>query len=234
VPAEILAANGFKLDKHSTDASLKVTCRPTTGRSSTCQGACIGLVPRAHRLVLLVGVALTANFIRERPRSSELSFLLLGAGFMLVETKAITELGLTFGSTWRVTAVVIAGVLFMAFLANLLVERFRIHRPQVAFVLLMASLAAGWLMAGKGGFGSTAVGRLATVALLTSPMFFSGIVFSTLLRGRQAIAAVMAANLSGGDVRRAARVQLDVLRLPLHVPDGARLLRPGVRALGYR
>ena len=198
VPAGILAANGFKLDKHSTDASLKVDV-------STDDWPFFYMPRRVYPvsylvligLVLLVGVALTANFIRERPRSSELSFLLLGAGFMLVETKAITELGLTFGSTWRVTAVVIAGVLFMAFLANLLVERFRIHRPQVAFVLLMASLAAGWLMAGKGGFGSTVAGRLATVALLTSPMFFSGIVFSTLLRGRQAIAAVMAANLSG-------------------------------------
>jgi hypothetical protein len=147
--------------------------------------------------VLLAGVALTANFIKERPRSGELSFLLLGAGFMLVETKAITELGLTFGSTWRVTAVVISGVLLMAFLANAFVERFRIQRPQPAFVLLMASLAAGWMMAGQGGFGSTLGGRIATVALLTSPMFFSGIVFSTLLRGRQAIAAVMAANLSG-------------------------------------
>jgi hypothetical protein len=116
---------------------------------------------------------------------------------MLVETKAITGLGLTFGSTWRVTAVVISGVLLMAFLANVVVDRFRIHRPQLAFGLLLASLAAGWMMAGQGGFGSTVAGRVATVALLTSPMFFSGIVFSTLLRGRQAIAAVMAANLSG-------------------------------------
>ena len=148
-------------------------------------------------LVLLVSVGLTANFIDERPRFTELSFLLLGAGFMLVETKAITELGLTFGSTWRVTAFVISGVLLMAFLANTVVERFQIRRPHLAFVLLLVSLAGGWMMAGKGGFGSTTAGRIATVALLTSPMFFSGIVFSTLLQGRQAIAAVMAANLTG-------------------------------------
>ena len=197
VPDEVLAANRFTLDEHA-DASLRVDV-------STDDWPFFYMPRRVYPvsylvligLVLLGGVALTANFIRERPRSGELSFLLLGAGFMLVETKAITELGLTFGSTWRVTAIVISGVLLMAFLANVVVERFRIHRPQLAFLLLLASLLAGWLMAGQGGFGSDTGGRIATVALLTCPMFFSGIVFSTLLRGRHAIAAVMAANLSG-------------------------------------
>ena len=198
VPVEVLSASGFKVIAPVTDAAVKVDV-------STDDWPFFYMPRRVYPvsyllligLVLLAGVALTANFITERPRSGELSFLLLGAGFMLVETKAITELGLTFGSTWRVTAVVISGVLLMAFLANTFVERFRIHRPQLAFVLLLASLAAGWAIAGKGGFGPTAAGKLATVALLTSPMFFSGIVFSTLLQGRRAIAAVMAANLSG-------------------------------------
>ena len=198
VPAEVLASIGFKLNERHNDPSLKVDV-------STDDWPFYYMPRRVYPvsylvligLVLLAGVALTANFVQERPRSSELSFLALGSGFMLVETKAITELGLTFGSTWRVTAVVISGVLLMAFLANMVVERFRIHRPQLAFVFLLASLLVGWVMAGSGGFGSTTAGRIATVALLTSPMFFSGIVFSTLLRGRTAIASVMAANLSG-------------------------------------
>jgi SAM-dependent methyltransferase len=148
-------------------------------------------------MVLLAGLALTANFIKERPSVSESSFFLLGAGFMLVETKAITELGLMFGSTWRVIGVVIAGILFMAFLANVAVQRFNIRRPEPAFLLLLVTLAAGWMVTGRGGLHSTAIGRAAAVALLTSPMFFSGIVFSTLLRGRSAIASVMATNLIG-------------------------------------
>ncbi|HSA58000.1 MAG TPA: hypothetical protein VLE53_19965 [Gemmatimonadaceae bacterium] len=151
-------------------------------------------------MVLLVAVALTRNFIPERPSASHASFFLLGAGFMLVETKAITEMGLTFGSTWQVIGVVIAGILLMAFLANAVVARFGIQRPQLAFALLLASLATGYVVMGAGGFPSTAWGRVATVALLTSPMFFSGIVFSTLLGARGAVAAVMAANLSGAMV----------------------------------
>ncbi|HEX4637174.1 MAG TPA: hypothetical protein VH189_13385, partial [Rhizomicrobium sp.] len=44
---------------------------------------------------------------------SLLSFFFLGAGFMLVETKAITELGLLFGNTWQVVGITIVSVLVM-------------------------------------------------------------------------------------------------------------------------
>ncbi len=150
-------------------------------------------------MVLLVTLALSAGFIGERPRVSEASFALLGAGFMLVETKAITELGLMFGNTWRVIGIVIAGILVMAFLANAAVQWLRVRRPQAAFVMLLVTLAAGWFVMGTGGLPSTTAGRVATVAMLTCPMLFSGIVFSTLLaaRPRDAIARVMAANLVG-------------------------------------
>jgi hypothetical protein len=50
-------------------------------------------------LVLVLSVALFASFIAERPRFSQASFFFLGAGFMLVETKGITELGLALGNT---------------------------------------------------------------------------------------------------------------------------------------
>jgi len=44
---------------------------------------------------------------------------------------------------------------------------------------------------------STPLGRLETIVLLTSPIFFSGIVFSTLVRARGQIAGIMAVNLLG-------------------------------------
>ena len=49
---------------------------------------------------------------------SMFSFFFLGGGFMLVETKAITELGLLFGNTWQVVGITIISVLVMAWLAN--------------------------------------------------------------------------------------------------------------------
>ncbi len=126
-----------------------------------------------------------------------LSFLFLGAGFMLVETKGITELGLTFGNTWHVIGIVIMGVLGMAYLANLVVEKTRVERLTVPYVLLILSLAGGYWVAKTGGFGSDTLGRIASVVILTCPLFFSGIVFSTTLNRTGNVAGAMATNLFG-------------------------------------
>ncbi len=148
-------------------------------------------------LVLLLSVALFTNFIADRPRFSQAAFFFLGAGFMLVETKGITELGLALGNTWQVIGIVIAGVLLMAFLANGVVAILRIRRPLVPYILLLASLAIGLAIARSGGFAPTTTGKLATVLVLTCPLFFSGIVFSTLIVGTKGLAGAMALNLLG-------------------------------------
>jgi len=150
--------------------------------------------------ILVLSIFLTANFLVEKPGFSQLSFFFLGVGFMLVETKGITELGLTFGNTWQVIGVVIAGILLMAFLANCAVQSLRIRRPFVPYVLLWASLAVGWSIARAGGFPPTAMGRIAAAVVLTCPMFFSGMVFSTLLSGKGTVSGIMALNLVGAVV----------------------------------
>lgn len=148
-------------------------------------------------LVLALCVLLTANFVGERPKFSGGAFFFLGAGFMLVETKAITELGLILGNTWQVVGIGISGILVMAFLATVLVQARRGGGVVVPFVLLMASLAAGVLLARAGGLQPTPWGRLATVAVLSCPVFFSGILFARLLRSEDNVAAAMAVNLLG-------------------------------------
>ncbi len=148
-------------------------------------------------LMLLLSFVLYASFFRERPAMSHLPFFFLGAGFMLVETKAITEMGLTFGNTWQVIAIAIASILVMAFLANGMVQRFRVNRPFLAYLFLFSSLAAGWWIAKAGGLPSTATGRVGTAVVLTCPLFFSGIVFSTLLSAQSRISRVMSMNLLG-------------------------------------
>ena len=150
--------------------------------------------------ILLLTIFVTATFFSEKPKFSDATFLFLGAGFMLIETKGITEMGLTFGNTWQVIGVVICGILMMAYMANLVVSRFRIRGSLVPFLLLLGSLALGWFISKGGGFQSTTVGRLESVVILTCPIFFSGIVFSTLLASREGISAVMAVNLLGAMV----------------------------------
>src|SRR6202008_188072 len=78
---------------------------------------------------------------------SYLPFFFLGAGFMLVETKAITELGLHLGGTWFVVPSPILMVLLMAFLANFLVQRNVVLRTSLAYLGLLASLLIGYFAA---------------------------------------------------------------------------------------
>ena len=115
--------------------------------------------PLSYLVVVLLIVALsflvTVNFVAERPQFSHLPFFFLGAGFMLVETKGITELGLTFGNSWQVIGVIIVGILLMAFLGNCLVQWLRIRRPTVPYLLLFASLGLGWFIARNGGLPSS-------------------------------------------------------------------------------
>ncbi len=148
-------------------------------------------------LFLLLSVLLVGNFIEERPQFSHSSFFLLGAGFMLIETKGITELGLTFGNSWQVIGIVIAGLMVMAFLANCVVQWLKVERPRIPYVLLLCTLLVGWWIARTGGFASTLTGRIATTIVLTCPMFFSGMVFSSLLSLRGRISAIMAVNILG-------------------------------------
>jgi SAM-dependent methyltransferase len=147
--------------------------------------------------VLVLSLFLIGNFVDEKPSFSHLSFFFLGVGFMLIETKGITEMGLAFGNTWLVIGVVIAGILVMAWLGNCAVQWLNIQRPHGPYLFLWAALAVGWFIARGGGLPSTPLGRLETVIVLTCPLLFSGIVFSTLLAGKGAVSGKMAMNLLG-------------------------------------
>ncbi len=147
--------------------------------------------------ILVLSLVLSGNFFAKAPRFSHLSFFFLGVGFMLIETKGITEMGLTFGNTWQVIGIVIAGILTMAFLGNCVVSWLKIKRPLFPYMFLWASLAIGWFVSRSGGFDSTPIGRLETAIVLTCPILFSGIVFSTLLSSKGQVSAMMAINLLG-------------------------------------
>jgi hypothetical protein len=148
-------------------------------------------------LILLLSLSLERPFFRGRPQAGQVGFFLLGAGFMLVETKGITELGLTFGNTWQIIGIVIAGILLMAFLANCVVGWLRMRSLVLPYLLLLGSLLAGLLLMRSGGFAPTPMGRLLAVVVLTCPLFFSGMIFSTMLNSTADVSGAMAANLLG-------------------------------------
>ena len=147
-------------------------------------------------LVLTFAVALVKSLNKSRLRLSYLSFFWLGVGFMLVETKAITELGLQFGNTWLVTAIVVASVIFMAFISNVAVERLKLKNLVIPAILLIASLVVS-AIASKTGIAGLSSNQWGMTAILTCPIIFSGILFSILISKVEDIGSAMAMNILG-------------------------------------
>jgi len=155
--------------------------------------------------LLLLALVLVTAFLLVRQllpaqtwQPSLLSFFFLGAGFMLVETKAITELGLLFGNTWQVVGITIVSVLVMAYLANLLAAGLRRQVLPLAFGGLLCVLLLGYGVSLHESIKAASLSeKLLLVTILVGPLLFSGIVFSTLLKGAENISAVMSYNLMG-------------------------------------
>jgi hypothetical protein len=106
-------------------------------------------------------------------------FFFLGAGFLLMETKSITELALTFGSTWITNAVVISSIMFVVLLANLYVLRFKPEKYTIWYALLFISLVLTWLIPHK----SLLAGNLMLQVLISAlfcglPILFAAMIFA--------------------------------------------------------
>lgn len=158
--------------------------------------------PLSYLLMLVVLLAVTFLFIRKRLPGIRQGFswpcFFLGAGFMLIETKGITELALAYGSTWMVTSVVIAAVLTMAFLANAVVRSYGAPRPVITYGLLILSVVAGMAFTSSSLAKMTGLGfRLLMTSVLTLPLFFSGFAFSSELKGAPTVAVALSSNLLG-------------------------------------
>jgi hypothetical protein len=133
------------------------------------------------------------------PRNRELwHFFLLGAGFLLIQTKSINELSLMFGSTWVVNSSVIFGILAMAWLANHLVRRgVRLPVPVIA-AGLMAALVLGYVVRPAVFSGQPFLAKFFLGGFLIAlPLFFSGLLFSRSFEHTQQMTRAFGANLYG-------------------------------------
>jgi SAM-dependent methyltransferase len=125
---------------------------------------------------------------------------LLGAGFLLLETRAVTVLALLFGSTWIVNAVVISAFLAMALLANTLVSAVPVAR-KIAYPLLFASLLVSlYFPYGRLNVMHGLDKVLAAGLIFAVPVFLSGLVFSRSFQGAAAPSAALGVNLLGAVV----------------------------------
>jgi hypothetical protein len=103
---------------------------------------------------------------------------LLGAGFMLIETKAVVEMALLFGSTWIVNTVVFTAILVMALLGNLFAGWVRPQRLEGYYLGLFLALIAGLLVPMDAFLGLARVPQiLASCLLVFAPLVFAGVIF---------------------------------------------------------
>jgi hypothetical protein len=127
----------------------------------------------------------------------DVHFGLLGMGFLLLETKNITDCTLFFGATWFVTLVVVAGILLMVIAANLVAERLRGFSPWL-YAPLFATLVLLLVVPRESILDFGFAGRMAwTLLVVPLPVFFAGIIFSTTFRDAVSPSAVFGANLIG-------------------------------------
>jgi spermidine synthase len=103
----------------------------------------------------------------------------LGAGFMLVETKAVVTMALLFGSTWVVNSVVFLAVLIMILLANLWTLRSKPARLWPYYAGLLTTLALNAIVPLDFFLGmNRSIQVLGSCLLVFAPILFAGVIFA--------------------------------------------------------
>jgi spermidine synthase len=154
-------------------------------------------------IVMILAFSIVAVFGALRaagsaPTGSGAEFFFLGAGFMLLETKAIIQFALLWGSTWVVASLAIVSVLCMALVANFIVERVEIRRPIAVGAALVALLLLNYaLPIGTVTFASRAAESAFYAALMFSPILCAGLLFGSAIKVSPSVARDYGTNLLG-------------------------------------
>jgi predicted membrane-bound spermidine synthase len=154
-------------------------------------------------LVLILGVSAAVVFatLRGQEGSWSWQFFLLGAGFMLLETKSIIQFALLWGSTWVVASLAIAAVLTMALLANWIVSRVEVKRAWLVGGTLLALLALNYAVpVGRVTFDSRVAESIFYAALMFSPILCAGLLFGSAIKHSTSLPRDYGTNLLGAMV----------------------------------
>ncbi|HVQ17786.1 MAG TPA: spermidine synthase, partial [Actinomycetes bacterium] len=128
-------------------------------------------------LISIVGVRLFGGGMRPMARYADL--FMMGAAFLLLETRSVTTFALLFGTTWVVNAFVFGGILLVV-LAAVEVTR-RIRTPSLPWLYLALAVTLGvaytipnsWLLS-----LDFALRLPASVALAFAPVFVANLAFA--------------------------------------------------------
>lgn len=122
----------------------------------------------------------------------------LGAGFMLIETKAVVHMALLFGSTWIVNTVVFFAILVMILVANLFVLRAKPEKLWPYYVGLFLTLGLNVAIPLDAFLGINRIVQIAASCLLIfTPILFAGVVFAVSFRRSTKPNFAFGANIAG-------------------------------------
>jgi hypothetical protein len=120
---------------------------------------------------------------------------------MLLETKAIIQFALLWGSTWVVASLAIASVLGMALLATFIVSRVEIRRPGLVAAALVGLLVLNALIPiGRVALNSRAAESVFYALLMFSPILCAGLLFGSAIKHSTSLARDYGTNLLGAMV----------------------------------
>ena len=155
----------------------------------------------ALALILAVSTVVVLLVVRGQAGKWSWGFFLLGAGFMLLETKSIIQFALLWGSTWVVASLAIASVLSMALVANYVVSKVEITRPWLVGGVLLALLALNFFIpVGTIAFESRVVESFVYAVLMFSPILCAGLLFGSAIKRSTSLPRDYGTNLLGAMV----------------------------------
>jgi SAM-dependent methyltransferase len=156
---------------------------------------------RSMVLLGVLGLGMVYFFLPKGKVVLDSRMFFLGAAFMLLETRAVTQMALLFGSTWLVNSAVFFTILVLILLANIYVLRSRGVSLMWYYLGLLVFLTAGALVPPELFLTSGAVWRyLAPCALALSPVFFAGVIFARYFRGVAQPDLALGSNIAGSVV----------------------------------
>jgi Spermine/spermidine synthase domain len=122
----------------------------------------------------------------------------MGASFLLIESKAVTTLGLLFGSTWLVNSVVIGAILVMILLANCCIALGYNSSFGVLYVMLGALLVINFVFPFDWLNALVWEQRLLVAGLVVaSPLFVAALIFAKAFDAVSSPSLALASNMFG-------------------------------------
>lgn len=163
-------------------------------------------LPPVYLITILLIVGASVGLVRlvGGPLSGMSRFIdlfFMGAAFLLLETKAVVQFALLFGTTWIVNSLVFAGVLASVLLAVEVARRVPSLPRNVLYVVLLLSLTVAFIVPAGALLGIAPIPRfIAATALWFTPIFAANLIFAERFRRTDAAHLAFGANLLGAMV----------------------------------